>query len=340
MSMLPSQDPQMPQVEALFVVCVPSAGAGSYFASHCLGAKVEATYPLLQPLKSTPGRNITLLIQVSNSIEDTVLEAADGLMLILDAELGLDPHSISVWSKAADMSLPRHIGAVHVATGRADFDELIAIATRVLEPDLMVRYLPIDSEHDDTIVGQYDLLTADIHDCSGGVPVIRHGDPEHVALTADRRDDLFEELAHAGLADDAFDTHLQGMPVSIPALTDAWTNEHIVSITALDNQAGVHILDEWFASVPTRWIPVVTEDSYATSAADSRSPVGVGIGTGVGRMWASAVQSGTLEIVVGEKVKPVVVQSQTSGCLIAEGIEPEATIRLVGSAALVSVPRF
>jgi len=338
--MLPSQDPQMPQVEALFVVCVPSTATGIYFAASCLGAQVQGTYPLLQPHENTPGRNISLLIQASNAIEDTVLEAADGLMLILDGELGLDPHSISVWSKATDMSLPRHLGAVHVATGRADFDELIAIATRVLEPDLMVRYLPIDSEDDDAIVGQYDLLTADIHDCSSGIPVIRHGDPEHVALTADRRDDLFEELAHAGLADDAFDTHLQGMPVSIPALADAWTNEHIVSITALDNQVGVHILDEWFASVPTRWIPVVTEDSYVTSAADSRSPVGVGIGTGVARMWAGAVQSGSLEIVIGEEVRPVVVQSQTSGCLIAEGIEPEATIRLVGSAALVSVPRF
>ena len=338
--MLPSQDPHMPQAEALFVVCVPSASTGAYLAQECLGNAVQGTYPLLQPASGGDDRNISLLIQCSDSIEDTVLEAADGLVLILDGAVGLDPHSMSVWSKATDLSIPRHIGAVHVTTGRADFDELIAVATRVLEPDLMVRYLPIDSEDDDSLVGQYDLLTADIHDCSTGTPVVRHGDPEHVALTADRRDDLFEELAHAGLADEVLDTHRQGLPVSIPALTDAWRDEHIVSITALDNQVGVHILSEWFAQMPLRWIPVVSEGDYATAIDQSGVAIGVGIGHTIARMWAGRPQDGNLEVMCDEMVQPLVVEGWASGCLIAQGVEPGSTVRVPGSTSVVSVPRF
>ena len=338
--MLPSQDPQMPQAEALFVVCVPSAATGTYLATNCLGVEVEGTYPLFQIKSDVEHVRISVLIQVSDSLQDSVVEAADGLILILDGALGLDPHSVSVWSKAADLSIPRHIGAVHVTTGRADFDELIAIATRVLEPDLMVRYLPIDSEDDDSLVGQYDLLTADIHDCSAGVPVIRHGDPEHVALTADRRDDLFEELAHAGLADEVLNTHRQGLPVSIPALTDAWSDEHIVSITALDNQVGTHILSEWFHLVPVRWVPIVAEDDQMTSVESSDKPVGVGIGHGIARLWGSRISGQPLQALGGDGVVTVTAQTQSTGCLMGAGIEAGYTLRIPGSSAVVSVPRF
>jgi len=271
---------------------------------------------------------------------DSVLEAADAMLLILDGKLGLDAQSIEIWSAAADLSLPRHIGAINVATGRADFDELIAIATRVLEPDLMVRYLPIDSEDDDSIVGQYDLLTADIHDCSSGAPVIRHGDPEHVSLTADRRDDLFEELAHAGLADAFLDTHRQGLPVSIPSLVSAWSNEHIVSITTVDHQVGAHILDEWFGHLTPRWVPVVTTEDQATSIDLVEECSGVGIGDGIARIWGPISKDSAYEVFEDSVATPIAIQIQSSGCLLASGIHPGATVRAEGSSIAVLVPRF
>jgi len=330
----------MPQVEALIVVCVPSDATGGYLVDHCLGSEFQGEYPLLQMSMGTQNRNITLHIQSSDSLQETVIEAADGLILILDGELGLDPASMSIWSKATDLSIPRHIGAVRVTNGRADFDELIAIATRVLEPDLMVRYLPIDSETDDTVVGQYDLLTADIHDCSTGFPVIRHGDPEHVALTSDRRDDLFEELAHAGLADDSLESHRQGLPVSIPSLVDAWSDEHIVSITALDNQVGVHILFEWMRTIPARWIPAVSRSHVSTSVYEDASFIGIGIGHNIARVWGRFERGEALEVLCGELVEPITVECHTTGVLMANEIRFGCTVRPVGSDAEISVPRF
>jgi hypothetical protein len=338
--MLPSTEPQMPQAEVLIVVAVPSSITGNYVANNALGHDLSGLYPLFQLARSSHETRISILIQECATLEHSVLEAADALVLILDGQLGLDPQSMAIWTQAVDESLPRHIGAVHVATGRADFDELIAVATRVLEPDLMVRYLPIDDEDTDAIVGQYDLLTADIHDCSTGVPVIRHGDPEHVSLTADRRDDLFEELAHAGLTDGSLETHLQGMPVSIPALIDAWTDQQIVSITALDNQAGAHILREWFEHLPSRWIPVVKIGEQFTSIELSPARLGVGIGRGIARMWGAKSNDSVLEVSSAESVLSIQPGMETSGCLIAEGVGLDLTVRVRGSADLVSAPRF
>jgi len=330
----------MPQAEVLIVVAVPSSITGNYAANNALGHDLSGIYPLFQLATSSQETRISILIQECATLEHSVLEAADALVLILDGQLGLDPQSMSIWTHAVDESLPRHIGAVHVTTGRADFDELIAVATRVLEPDLMVRYLPIDDEETDAIVGQYDLLTADIHDCSSGVPVIRHGDPEHVSLTADRRDDLFEELAHAGLTDGSLETHLQGMPVSIPALIDAWTDQQIVSITALDNQAGAHILREWFEHLPSRWIPVVKIGEQFTSIELSPVRLGVGIGRGIARMWGAKSNDSVLEVSSGDSVLSIQPGTETSGCLIAEGVGVDLTVRVHGSADLVSAPRF
>jgi hypothetical protein len=338
--MLPSTEPKMPQAEVLIVVAVPSSTTGTYTAMNSLGRQLVGSYPLFQS-PTTPGRtNISILFQESAALEHSVLEAADALVLILDGQLGLDPHSIALWTHAVDLSLPRHIGAVHVATGRADFDELIAVATRVLEPDLMVRYLPIDAEETDAIVGQYDLLTADIHDCSSGVPVIRHGDPEHVSLTADRRNDLFEELAHAGLTDGSLETHLQGMPVSIPALIEAWTDQHIVSITALDDQTGAHILQEWFVHLSSRWVPALNQAEDFKSIDLATARVGIGIGLGLARMWGQVLSNSHLEVVAEDAVVAIVPVAQTSGCLVAEGIVLNQTVRVSGSADLVSAPRF
>jgi hypothetical protein len=338
--MLPSPDPQLPQAEVLIVVCVQNGLSGDYVIEHCLGGDLVGGYPLFQHETSMGSTNFSLLVRSSDALEESVLEAADAILLILDGQQGLDAQSMAIWTKAVDLSLPRHIGAIHVATGRADFDELIAIATRVLEPDLMVRYLPIDSEDDDSIVGQYDLLTADIHDCTSGAPVIRHGDPEHVSLTVDRRDDLFEELAHAGLADDFLTTHRQGLPVSIPSLVEAWSDEHIVSITALDNQVGAHILHEWFGHVEPRWLPVVTEGDEATSIHLSEQRAGVGVGDGIARVWGPMSADATYEVCSGTSVEPITVQAQTSGCLLVTAVVAGSTVRIQGSGIAVLVPRF
>jgi hypothetical protein len=92
-----------------------------------------------------------------------ILESCDAFVASLDGAAGVDPKIVEFWSSARDVTLPRHILAFNVVNGRADFDELCAIASRVLEPDLLVRYLPIDSDDELSLTGVYDILTSEIH---------------------------------------------------------------------------------------------------------------------------------------------------------------------------------
>jgi len=320
---------------------VPDSADAALTVQNILSEDWNGAFPLFSRTDIPAGRTVSLIICESANISETTIEATDALLMILDGERGLDPASVEVWNRAIDHSIPRHLGAVRAASGRADFDELVAIALRVLEPDVLVRYLPIESEDDESFVGQYDLLTGDIHDCTNGRPDIRHGDPEHVALTADRRDDLFEELAHAGLADEFLDIHLQGLPVSIPGLVTAWSDDSIVAMTALDDGVGVHILQQWFSGIAPRWIPSVDSQDVSGSVTETRARLGVGIGPGLVRMWGepSAVES--LELVQQDhKTVLLTVDVQTSGFLMASGVEAGQTVRMLGTHDVVLVPRF
>jgi len=328
-------------MEVLVVVCVPDSQTAALARKNILTDEWQGSLPLFSRLDKARGCSVSLIICESAGISETTIEASDALLMILDGERGLDPASVAVWNSAIDHSIPRHLGAVRAASGRADFDELVAIAVRVLEPDALVRYLPIESEDDDTFVGQYDLLTGDIHDCTNGTPEIRHGDPEHVALTADRRDDLFEELAHAGLADEFLDIHLQGLPVSIPGLVSAWNDDSIVAMTALDNGVGTHIVQEWLSGLCARWIPTVDSGGQLASVAETQERLGVGVGPDLARMWGEQSVDEALELVHDDQeLEPLVVEAQTSGVLLSTGLVAGQTVRVAGSDVTVLVPRF
>ena len=216
-------------------------------------------------------------------ISDEILGMCDGFLVVIDGDLGLAPHVIDLWRHSLDMSIPRHIAVMGSIRARADFDEVIAIAKRVLEPDLLVRYLPIESEHDDSVVGLYDILTAEIHDHTDHAVTIAPADPEHIALTAERRDELFNELAYLADEDYVHQQHEQGLPISVTALERAWMSLDVVSVTPIDNSVGQDIIRVWCNTVAPRW--VATLSSKTDQAVLDTVAYGVGITRNIARVW-------------------------------------------------------
>ncbi|MEI6109237.1 MAG: hypothetical protein WCQ11_04125 [Actinomycetes bacterium] len=242
------------------------------------------------PVLRHPGaklRNLRFIGTSDSSVDLKIVEASDALVVILDGKAGLGPGSISAWNRARDHGTPRHFLATGVVQGRADFDELAAMAIRAMEPELLVRYLPIDSDDEDSLAGVYDVLTSEIHEVVDGDVKIRPGDPEHVTLTADRRDDLFDQLAHLGLDDQALANHRDGLPISISKLEVAWDHPDVISITPIENGVGVEIFTSWLTKLRPTWIPTVTIGDTTVDVTDTSARLGFVIADKIARMWSS-----------------------------------------------------
>ncbi len=214
-----------------------------------------------------------------------VLEACDAALVIVDGLTGLSPVQMNLWSKACDSSIPRGVLSVNSVGTRADFDEVVAIAERVLDDDILVRHMPIVSDDESTLVGQFDILTGQIlaRDANGFMS--RPGDPEHMQLTFERREDLVETLTHFSEGEALIEALIAGMPTNTPGLERAFLADDIVAVTAIDNGVGVPVLREWLAARKPRWIPSVDSQGVISDASNSPTRVGLGISAGLARTW-------------------------------------------------------
>lgn len=229
-------------------------------------------------------RNISLLVTVGDLVQEDFVAAMDGVILVLDGNAGVTAQQIQAWNWADDHSIPRHVCAINVVGGRTDFDELHAIALRVLDSDLLVRYLPIVTDAEDGVAGLYDLLTTDIHENSAGSVTIRSSEAEHLALTSEQREVLIEEIVHFG-PESLLNAHLENLPISVPALCDIWDGQGIVAMTPLQDGAGSQVVHEWIMRVPSRWEPVIIVAGQTFPIHASQTRIGVGVSATVARMW-------------------------------------------------------
>lgn len=124
--------------------------------------------------------------------------ACDALVVVLPAPTGLDPGSAAVWQAVADAGLPRCVLVAGIGPETADFEDLTAIAARVLGAECVPARLPV-LDDDEEVAGSLDLVSLAI-----STPAGEHAaEPEHVALTAELRDALVTEVAVASV-DDGF----------------------------------------------------------------------------------------------------------------------------------------
>ena len=222
-------------------------------------------------------------------IDGNTLCAIDGFVLVLDADQGLSPEAIELWNVAVDFSVPRCIMVTNIINSRTDFDEMCAIAQRVLDPDVIVRYLPIESDDESVVVGAFDVLTNEIVTSSADNLQRVPGDPEHLELTSDRRVDLYEALTHLLPDDQTFDQGTSGMPINVHHLSAAYLHDECVPIFFAEPVVLTDGFDSWVSHRLSRWEPIIESHGLSVPLEDVDSPVGVGIGTGMARMYGPSV---------------------------------------------------
>lgn len=288
------------------------------------------------------GRNgqANVLPMAHDALIDTIVLSCDALILTLDGNLGLGPEVIDMWRQASEWDIPRLITVVNSVTGRADFDEVVAISERVLDDSVVVRYLPLENDDSNGVDGIYDILTSELHVKSPTGPQIRSAEPEHVALTADKREILIEDIAHAAMSDEQLNAISTGMPVSIPAVEQAWMDSHLVSVMPIDEGIAAHIASSWMNARESRWIPMVQEDDQTFSADEVTQPLGIGVGRGIARMW-NRDRSVLLE---RQPIKKAAQRDEEYFVLgafaVGRSIRQGDTLRPHGSIAELTEPRF
>jgi hypothetical protein len=283
--------------------------------------------------------NIVAIVHRPSQADHRILNSCDAFVASLDGAAGVDSQIIEFWSGARDATLPRHILAFNVVNGRADFDELCAIASRVLEPDLLIRYLPIDSDDELSLTGVYDILTSEIHALVDGDWITKPADPEHIAITSSAREDLFDQLAYLGLDDLTLENHASGLPISVTKLEAAWVHPDVVTITPIDDAVGVNTFSNWMSILQPVWVPVLSLAEVSCDAYDATERVGMSITEDLARMWGPIEDLDLFETVSGSAKQLNIVESNQVVTL-ASGLTPGSTIAAENSSAVLVAPTF
>jgi hypothetical protein len=282
--------------------------------------------------------NVIAIVHRPSQADQRILNSSDAFVASLDGAAGVDPKIVEFWNAAKDETLPRHILAFNVVNGRADFDELCAIASRVLEPDLLVRYLPIDADDELSLTGVYDILTSEIHALIDGSWITKAADPEHIAITSSAREDLFDQLAYLGLDDLTLENHQSGLPISVTKLEAAWSHPDVVTITPVDDGVGVSTFSNWISILDPVWVPVLTVSDQACEAFEANERVGISITEDFARMWGPSDDVALFEKSVTEISINIVESHQVA--LIAKNLTAGSTIAAAESNAVLVAPVF
>lgn len=334
--MLPSASTEYGQPHVLVYLITSDSADISQLASN-LGGRLSASSPLILTLPTNS--EIAIVVHSQSQIDPRIVESCDALVVALDGSSGVGPETFKLWHLARDQSLPRHFLATNTVHGRADFDELGAIATRTMEPDLMIRYLPIDSDDESSLAGIYDLLTSEIQTGSPENWITKSADPEHITITSTARDDLFEHLAYLGLDDETLANHRAGLPISITKLESAWFHPDVVSITPIDYEIGIKVFLDWASRLVPLWLPSVISGDDTSDVSHSKERIGFVITESVVRMWGTTDQS-ELEIADTSKDLKFEALLETPTILISKDLVPGATLRLKTSDSLLVTPAF
>jgi len=336
MSMLPSASAESGQPHVLIYLVTSDAADLQQLCAN-LGAQLDSTSPTVMRFLAIP--NVAIVTHSQSQIDARIVQSCDALVVALDGSSGVGPETFILWQQARDQSLPRHFLATNTVHGRADFDELGAIAIRTMEPDLMIRYLPIDSDDESSLAGIYDLLTSEIQTGTAPNWITVSADPEHIAITSSSREELFDHLAYSGLDDATLANHQAGLPISVTKLESAWLHPDVVSITPIDYKVGIKVFSNWIANLAPMWLPSLVDADTTTDVSHTQERIGIAITEEIGRMWSDQNQDELLMIKNGE-VSSVDIKLDSPAIVIASGLTPGATLRNSKSSSLLFTPAF
>lgn len=323
MTMLPSPtEPHFMTHPVIAVIC-PSPARFAQFASLLTScANSSRTLPCLTENSVhlvELNSDIALVVLAPDERHAHMLSAVDGMIAILDGDRGLDKATQALWDAASDLDLPRLVVAPDANITRADFDEVVAIVQRVLEPDALIRYLPINDEDSSDYVGLFDLLTNDIRAYSVD-GIVSHIAPEHehLELTTDQRETFVDELAHVVLDDEALENFAQGLPLNMARLRESWNGNDIVTVLPLTERVGADLIVEWLTNRHQRVYPIVQSNVTGESTTPLADVTyGYAIDEKVIRLWGPAVDVTSLVSVETGTVVDLV--GSVSGVALVDG---------------------
>lgn len=123
-------------------------------------------------------------------------EGFTGAVFLLNAKTGIDNATIALWDQARERQMPRIVAINGLLMSESDFDDIVLIANRVLDP-VITPFLVL---HDDlgAPVGLIELATLEVRDYSGLKPERNFADAELQNLVADFRSEYGEQIAEFG----------------------------------------------------------------------------------------------------------------------------------------------
>ncbi|HVM26802.1 MAG TPA: GTP-binding protein, partial [Mycobacteriales bacterium] len=186
------------------------------------------------------------------------LRAADAALFVVSAAAGLDARTTQLWEECASVGMPRAVVVTQLDRPRADFDETVALCQRLLGEGVHPLLLPLHGDDGHEVVGLLDLLRGRLSDWSGGEPVDREPDAQHLTLVEGLRADLLEAVIAESEDETLLDRYLAGEELDDALLVQdferAVARGHFHPVLAVAPLAGVgtaELLDLLVAGFPS-----------------------------------------------------------------------------------------
>jgi len=126
----------------------------------------------------------------------------DLALVLINAQEGVSPQLAQWWSAAREKQIPRLIVVTDIDNGEIDFDDIVLIANRILDP-VLTPYLVLHGENGEP-TGIISLETLETTDYSTTPPTRSPAENDLVELVNDFRTEFFahrDEFGEAGFAD-------------------------------------------------------------------------------------------------------------------------------------------
>jgi hypothetical protein len=161
----------------------------------------DLIFPLIDPELgvSIVGKNSAALAQELD-VTPVALEYAGVAIFIVSATEGISSEAAELWTLARELYIPSLVAITEIEASEIDFDDMSAIATRLLDP-VITPYLVLHAD-DGSPSALIDLDSLQLSDYSTGTRVIKESDPEHKVLVFEFRKEYLEALDEFGA--DAF----------------------------------------------------------------------------------------------------------------------------------------
>ena len=129
-------------------------------------------------------------------ISPSDLDDADGAIFIASSIAGISDSTKALWTKARDLYIPSIVLVKDFENGEIDFDDMAAIAGRILDP-VVTPYLVLHSD-DGAPVALIELESLKLFDYASGSREIRVSDPEHQELVKEFAYEFNEKVSEFG----------------------------------------------------------------------------------------------------------------------------------------------